>query len=113
MNGLSLSVHSYTKAFIVCVIAFALNAFAPNVYAEQYTKSQNLDWHYTIRPDDSLPKVADRLLKPQYSWSSIAHYNHIEDIDKLLVGSIIKVPISWLKYQPQPAKVTKYKGGTR
>jgi hypothetical protein len=78
--------------------------------AENYADQQSLDWHYTIRPSDDLPSISKRLLKAQYSWTSVAHYNNIENVDDLLVGSILKIPISWLKYQPQPARVSEYSG---
>lgn len=118
MNGLKLSVHSYPKRgliasvralFIICAL-LAVAAGSPLTLAQGYASQQNLDWHYTIRPSDNLPAVSKRLLKPQYSWTSIAHYNHIKNIDNLLVGSIIKIPISWLKYQPQPAKIETHDG---
>ena len=118
MNGLELSVHSLPlkgaqalfKLFLLATVLMSLVANSPNLLAEGYANQQNLDWHYTIRPSDKLPDVAKRLLKPQYTWTSIAHYNHIKDIEDLQVGSIIKVPISWLKYQPQPAKIESYTG---
>ncbi|KZY62594.1 hypothetical protein A3742_13350 [Oleiphilus sp. HI0071] len=118
MNGLALSVHSCFKQRLIAPVRLLLalyillTAFAGSslAFAQGYADQNNLDWHYTIRPSDNLPLVSKRLLKPQYSWTSIAHYNHIKDIDKLQVGSIIKIPVSWLKYQPQPAKIESYIG---
>ena len=118
MNGLELSVHSHLKQgfitpvralLVVCALLIATTGSSLTL-AQGYTSQNDLDWHYTIRPSDNLPAVSKRLLKPQYSWASVAHYNHIKDVDKLLVGSIIKIPISWLKYQPQPAKIEAYDG---
>ena len=118
MNGLGLSVHSYLKqglsapvrALLVCCALLMICTGSSITQAQGYASLQSLDWHYTLRPSDSLPAVSKRLLKPQYSWTSVAHYNHIKDVDKLSVGSIIKIPISWLKYQPQPAKIDAYSG---
>lgn len=120
MNGLRLSVHIpltislrssiCSSTLAVLCTAFILFGFSSSVMAESYADQQSLDWHYTIRPSDDLPSISKRLLKTQYSWTSIAHYNNIENVDDLLVGSILKIPISWLKYQPQPAKIAEYSG---
>ena len=120
MNGLWLSVHTllmersrFSVRSIALTLSFTmivLGNFGSPALAEGYASQQNLDWHYTVRPSDDLPSVSKRLLKTQYSWTSVAHYNNIENIDGLLVGSIIKIPISWLKYQPQPAKIADYTG---
>lgn len=118
MNGLGLSVHSYLNQGLIAparvlLVVFSLliaATYSNLTLAQGYANQQNLDWHYTMRPADNLGSVSKRLLKPQYSWSSLAHYNHIRDVDNLLVGSIIKIPISWLKYQPQPAKVDTFNG---
>lgn len=120
MNGLRLSVHTplmkslrssvCSSTLAVLCTAFILFGFSTSPMAESYAEQESLDWHYTIRPSDDLPAISKRLLKTQYSWTSIAHYNNIENVDDLLVGSILKIPISWLKYQPQPAKIAEYTG---
>jgi len=110
MNGLVQSVHQSLNTALICLLVlFAVGASAP-AYAEAYADQQSLDWHYTVRPDDDLKLIAERLLKPQYDWPSITHYNHIKDIERLQVGSILKIPLSWLKHQPQPAKVIRHEG---
>ncbi|KZX77760.1 hypothetical protein A3715_26605 [Oleiphilus sp. HI0009] len=111
MNGPVQSVHHrLTLIFAASFVALALTLTSPSINAESYDGYQNLDWHYTVRPNDSLKDVAERLLKRQYSWTSISHYNRLKDVENLQVGSIIKVPISWLKYQPRPAKIISSEG---
>ena len=98
-----------SQALLLLSIAWLVTFSSAN-YAQEYATQQNLDWHYTIRPKDTLPSISDRLLKPQHTWSSVAHYNHIKDVERLQVGSILKLPITWLKHQPIPAKVIEFDG---
>lgn len=68
------------------------------------------DWHYTLRPRDTIQTVGSTLLLPRYSWSDLAHYNQVAQVDKLAPGSILKIPMQWLKHQPQPATVLSVQG---
>lgn len=112
MNGSMLSVHhQLLRTLFILGVSLVLAASLPfKASANQEFDRQNLDWHYTIRPTDTLPDIADRLLKPQYKWMSIAHYNHIEDLKKLQTGSILKIPMSWLSHQPRPAQIQSFDG---
>ena len=110
MNGLRLSVHKTLLTAILTVAAAFCNLHSNPAAAEGYVLQQNLDWYYTIRPGDSLPEIANRLLKSEYSWTSLAHHNHVKDVNKIQIGSILKVPITWLKHSPQPAIVKTFEG---
>lgn len=110
MNGPVQSVHQIIKQVLACSLFLLAVCVSAPAFSESYADQQSLDWHYSIRPDDKLKAIAERLLKPQYDWPSIAHYNHIKDIERLQVGSILKIPLSWLKHQPRPAKVVTFEG---
>lgn len=75
-------------------------------------ESDTSDWHYTLRPRDTLQTLGNALLLPRYSWTDLASYNEVSDIGKLVPGSIIRIPMQWLKYQPQPATVLSVQGTT-
>ena len=95
---------------MLIIAAAFCNLYSEPTSAEGYVLQQDLDWYYTIRPEDSLPEIASRLLKSEYSWTSLAHHNHVKDVNKIEVGSILKVPIAWLKQSPQPATVQAFEG---
>lgn len=68
------------------------------------------EWHYTYRPSDTLQDVGKRLLNSSHNWSDIVRYNQIDNVAGLLPGSILKIPINWLKFQPKPASTLSVSG---
>ncbi len=68
------------------------------------------EWHYTLRPGDTLPEISLTLLNYQYSWSDVVKHNRIDQLATLAPGSIIKIPMHWLKHQPKPAMVKELVG---
>ncbi|MDX1451313.1 MAG: FecR domain-containing protein [Oleiphilaceae bacterium] len=77
-------------------------------YADGSTTSP--DWHYTMRPADSLQSVANKLLARQHSWSDLVRYNQIDDITQIQPGAILRIPVDWLKFQPKPASTLSTTG---
>ncbi len=95
------------KGFLLVLfwMLVSLSGHAPaenNAYTEE--------WHYTLRPGDSLHSISSNLLNHQYSLSDIVKHNNIETNAIVAPGSIIKIPMHWLKHQPQPAKIQSLTG---
>lgn len=80
------------------------------VDADAGAKESNGDWFYTFRPSDSMQSVGKRFLNSKYNWPEIVRYNRIDDVASLQAGSIIRIPIAWLKFQPLPAKCLSVDG---
>ncbi len=96
---------------ILCCVLLACT-LSPNTFAqEKETKEQ--EWHYTLRPSDNLQQVSKQLLNTKHTWSDLVRYNHIDNIASLEPGSIIRVPMKWLKHQPKPAKVMSISGSAQ
>ncbi|TNC79604.1 MAG: hypothetical protein C9356_18325 [Oleiphilus sp.] len=87
-----------------------LLALAPQVTAEPQVTESNGDWYYTFRPTDSMQSISKRFLNTNHDWPELVRYNRIDDVNSLQAGSIIRIPIAWLKFQPQPAKVLSVDG---
>lgn len=69
------------------------------------------DWHYTLRPGDSLWKVCQQFAQsPQTCWGELARYNGLDNPHSLRPGNSLRVPISWLKEKPIPATVDAISG---
>ena len=97
-----------TWLIFTTLICMTLLALAPvSTVADTHDQA---DWHYTYRPSDSLQAVGKRLLNNQHTWSDIVRYNQIDNVAGLQPGSIIKVPINWLKFQPKPASTLSVSG---
>ena len=71
------------------------------------------EWHYTLRPGDTLQAIALNLLNHEYSLSDVIKHNHINQQSVLAPGSILKIPLHWLKHQPQPAKIMSVAGSAQ
>lgn len=71
------------------------------------------EWHYTLRPGDTLQEISLNLLNHQYSWSDVVKHNRVDQLATLAPGSIIKIPMHWLKHQPKPATVKFLEGSAQ
>ena len=69
------------------------------------------DWHYTLRPGDTLWKVCQNFAQePQACWRDLAAHNSLTDPHSVRPGQSILVPIGWLKEKPIPARITAVSG---
>ncbi|MAZ06241.1 MAG: peptidoglycan-binding protein LysM [Halomonas sp.] len=68
------------------------------------------EWIYTLHPGESFPEVANDLLAQSYSASRLLQYNSISNGAILGAGDAVRIPLAWLKRQPQPAKASTVSG---
>ncbi|HCA12836.1 MAG TPA: peptidoglycan-binding protein LysM, partial [Marinobacter adhaerens] len=68
------------------------------------------EWIYTLRPGESFSEVANDLLAPNYPASRLLQYNKIGNGAILGAGDSVRIPLAWLKRQPQPARATSVTG---
>ena len=100
----------YRQLINIFCLACLLSQFPAAFGNEKTLSDTEADWYYTYRPSDSMPQVGKRFLNPKYKWPDLVRYNDIEDPASLQPGSIIKIPIAWLKFQPRPAKTLSVDG---
>jgi hypothetical protein len=55
---------------------------------------------YTVRARDSLYKITRRHMKRADHWQLLADFNHLQDPNRLSIGTRIRIPIVWLKAKP-------------
>lgn len=69
-------------------------------------------WEYTMRPGDTLWKVAERYTTSVNNWGELLRINSIEEASDrtILPGTRIVIPVSMLKLQPAPALVIAVRG---
>tara|TARA_R110002167_G_scaffold81044_10_gene222188 strand:+ start:685 stop:2352 length:1668 start_codon:yes stop_codon:yes gene_type:complete len=96
--------------FILQLVCLFILAYTPS--SPSYSDDSNSleEWHYTLRPGDTLQDISLSLLSHKYSWSDVIKHNRVDKSDMLAPGSIIKIPMHWLKQQPKPAKVKTLDG---
>lgn len=69
------------------------------------------DWHYKVRPGDSLWVVCERVAaRPDHCRQHLADYNRLPRPNRVLPGDILSFPVSWLKPGPMPARLAMQRG---
>ena len=96
----------FVMLFSILLIASSL-LHSPFSFAEQ---AQIEEWHYTLRPGDNLQKVSKNFLNKKHTWADLVRHNKIEKVAALAPGSILKIPMHWLKHQPKPALAKSVSG---
>ncbi|AOY88202.1 peptidoglycan-binding protein LysM [Marinobacter salinus] len=68
------------------------------------------EWVYTLRPGESFSGVMQDLLAPGFTSGRVLQHNGIETRTLVSEGDRIRIPLAWLKRQPDPARVTSISG---
>ncbi len=68
------------------------------------------EWSYTMETDETLQDVADRFLASGIPSSRILQHNNLVDSSQLEIGDTVKIPLSWLQQQPDPARASSVTG---
>ncbi len=94
---------------ILSLQVFLLIGFSPLALAEDEY------WEYTLRPGDSIWKIAKEHTNSVNNWSKIQRLNNIKKGPDRTIppGTRIKIPVSMLKRQPIPAIVIASSGAAK
>lgn len=68
------------------------------------------EWTYTVDAEDTVQDIAKRFLTKGIPSSRILRHNNLVDADELETGDTIKLPLSWLQQQPEPARAASVSG---
>ncbi|WP_100641023.1 FecR family protein [Marinobacter salexigens] len=71
------------------------------------------EWFYTLKSGESVSEVASNLLADSHNTGRLLQYNAIDNAAMLGEGDRIRIPLSWLKRQPNPARVTSVSGNVQ
>src|SRR5690554_4040538 len=112
------SLSSITKAFLMLMLlALGMPAGAElsitrgsATTVASSTRETVPEWIYTLKRGESFAEVASDLLVTQHSPAQLLRYNAIANAAILGEGDRIRIPLSWLKRQPNPARVTSVSG---
>lgn len=77
------------------------------------TEMEAPEWRYTVRPGDTLIGVSERYLAEPAGWPRLQKHNHVANPRRLIPGSALRIPLSWLRYEPAPAFVVAVTGQVR
>jgi len=68
------------------------------------------EWNYTIQSDESLRDITDRYLANGIPSSRLLQHNDLVDSSQLKNGDTLRIPLSWLAQQPDPARASTVSG---
>jgi hypothetical protein len=68
------------------------------------------EWAYTLKEGDSVQQLARQLLAPPHNAQQLLEYNSLDHTLLPVTGEQVRIPMDWLKRQPQPARATSISG---
>ncbi len=87
-------------------------AYVPGTTTLEPATNSPIEWHYTIRPKDNIWALGEEFLNRNHDWNDIIRHNRIKNPKTLTAGTILKIPVDWLKHQPEPAMAVSVSGNT-
>lgn len=68
------------------------------------------EWSYVVAPRDTLIGLVARLMKPPATWQKLQELNRLPNPQQLKPGSIVRLPVAWLKSTAAVATVAVAQG---
>ncbi|MAO13688.1 LysM peptidoglycan-binding domain-containing protein, partial [Marinobacter sp.] len=68
------------------------------------------EWVYTLRSGETLSDIGQSLLMDRVTIGQVLQYNNLPGNARLSAGEQIRIPLAWLKRQPEPARVSSASG---
>ncbi|MBU2874533.1 FecR family protein [Marinobacter salexigens] len=115
------SLSSFTKAFLMLTLLalgmpvgaeLSITRGSAKTFASA-SREAVPEWIYTLKRGESFAEVASDLLVNKHSPTQLLRYNAIGNASILGEGDRIRIPLSWLKRQPNPARVTSVSGNVQ
>lgn len=63
------------------------------------------DWRYRVRPGDTVWDLTAKYVRKDIPWQKLQAHNAVADPYRLPPGSLMRIPVAWLKQQPAKARV--------
>ncbi|WP_416398468.1 FecR family protein [Allohahella sp. A8] len=93
---------------LLALISSPLRAGEPPAHALGSVDGE--DWHYPLAEQESLESVGRRYLRSSEDWVDLVRYNALSDAFALPPGTIVRIPLKWLKHAPRPAVLAEVAG---
>ncbi|WP_092023295.1 FecR domain-containing protein [Marinobacter zhejiangensis] len=75
--------------------------------------STGADWVYTVKEGEHLDGLAQELLATPFTGAQLLIHNRLPAHTVFAAGDTLRIPLSWLRQQPEPAKATAVTGNVR
>lgn len=95
---------SSMRHIVLAVATFFLFTPTQSVYAEAG------EWIYTVKAGDTLIGVSHEFLIKPNNWRLLQKLNHVTTPTRMQTGTILRIPIAWLKRMDAVADVVRVQG---
>lgn len=68
------------------------------------------EWLYPVQPGDTLVGITAQQLAPSIAWARLARHNRLAPPYRLAPGGYLRLPLAWLRHDPQAAEVIHLRG---
>lgn len=68
------------------------------------------DWRYRVQEGDTLLSLSEDWLDPRYGWRDLQRLNRVSDPQRLMPGSTLRMPLTWLRRQASVAQAVFVRG---
>jgi hypothetical protein len=68
------------------------------------------EWTYTVETSETVQDIASQFLARGIPASRILQHNNLANVSQLSSGDAIRIPLSWLQHQPDPARASSVSG---
>ncbi|PSF14362.1 peptidoglycan-binding protein LysM [Marinobacter fuscus] len=108
---------SLLLAALVCLVSQLASAelsVARGSASQAFQQSDPVpEWVYTLQQGDTLQSIGQTLLARNVDTRKLLEHNNLMSTGQLRSGDTLRIPINWLKRQPEPAKVVSVTGSVR
>ncbi|RMJ03834.1 FecR protein [Marinobacter litoralis] len=81
--------------------------------ASSYSAESTPEWIYTLQKNDSLASISESLLQNANDGHRLLAHNGLPSNTSLKAGQSLRIPIAWLKRQPERARVSSVSGNVQ
>ena len=67
-------------------------------------------WVYVVSDGDNLWDISKKFLDKVERYTDLQKINQIKHPKKIPPGTLLRIPMQWIKHQPTSAKITFYNG---
>lgn len=92
------------------VMAIIIGAFLSAFNAPVQAAERAEEWNYTVTKGDTLIGLVERLMKPTTEWRRLQHLNRLPNPQRLAPGSVVRIPLAWLRSDTTVATVAHTQG---
>lgn len=95
---------------LIHLLVLVTTTFMSGLLVAAPSNDNTEEWIYSVRPGDTIWSICAQYIQEPQCWQKVGPYNGIDLPRQLPPGSVLKIPVAWLKNPPAPVLVKELKG---